>query len=795
MIINYLKIALRNIKRNKIYSFINIGGLAIGMACSILIMLWVYDEISFDTFNENGENIYRVVSDWETWNWNGLPISPEPLGPAILEGTPEVNNMFRILDYGKAVVKYNNSAFYESKGIIADPSIFMMFTFPFADGDPNTALSTPESIVISESFAAKYFGDLNPIGKDLEVDGELRTITGVYSDTPKNSHLNFDFVLNFEFIKDYSNYGTGWHAFNFTTYVLIENSGKKNLSDISEKITQIALDKESSQVNEGAKFRLQPLSEIHLYQFGWEPNYAVIGDSSQVYAFTLIAMFILLIACVNFINLSTASAHSRTREIGLRKTVGAIKKQLIFQFLSEAIVITFISIVISLVLVQLFIPEFNELTGKTVSLDYFNPLFLLALFLLLLITGGIAGAYPAFYLSSFNPLTVINAKGTSSVNQKKPTFRKLLVVFQFSLSIALIFITIIIYRQIDYSENMKLGYSKENLMYIPLNGELESKYSILKNELLQSSSVKEVSAHRYNFVTDPTPRAAGFKWEGMDRNRERDLDLIWSGVDYNFFEMLNINLAQGRTFSEKFSTDTEGVILNEAALAEMNLKDPLGKWISLGNWKKTIIGVANDVHFRSTKNKVNPRVFFLSDYNSASGIMLIKLSSAETANAIVYIEKLWNKYNSASPFEYGFIDEDYKNLYKSESDLSLIFRYFTTIAIFISCLGLFGLSIYSAERRKKEVGIRKVLGASTSEIVTLFVKEFLKWVLLANIIAWPAAYLFIDNWLNDFAYRVDIGITPFLLAGSMAIVIALITISYQSLKSALTNPINSIKYE
>lgn len=793
MLKNYLKIALRNIKRTKIYSLINICGLAIGMACSILILLWVYDEISFDSFNENKQDIFRVISDWEKWEWDGLPISPEPLGPAILAGTPEVNDMFRILEYGRAAVKYNNSAFYENKGVIVDPSIFSMFTFPFAKGDPNTALSTPESIVISESFAGKYFGNLNPIGKDLEVDGKLRTVTGVYYDIPQNSHLQFDFVLNFEFIKDYSDYGTGWNAFNFTTYVQVGNSSNKNISLISDKITQIALDNESAQVKEGVKFRLQPLSDIHLYQFGWQPSYTVIGDQSQVYAFTLIAAFILLIACVNFINLSTAGAHTRMKEIGLRKTVGALKKQLIGQFLSEAIIIAFISIIFALVLVQLFIPEFNELTRKSISLDYIDPYFILGLVIILLFTGIIAGAYPAFYLSSFNPLSIL--KGGSSINQKNPAFRKLLVVFQFSLSIALIFITIIIYKQIDYSKNMKLGYNKDNLMYIPLIGDLQSKYFLLKNELLNNNLIEQVSAHRYNFISDPTPRAAGFKWEGMEENRERDLDLILSGIDYSFFEMLDINLVQGRAFSEEYSLDKEGVILNKAALAEMNLKDPVGKWISLGNWRKTIIGVAENVHFRSTKNEVKPRVYFLSDYTSASGIMIIKINGAETQKAISFVESLWNKNNSASPFEFGFIDEDYENLYKSESVLNLIFRYFTTIAIFISCLGLFGLSIYSAERRKKEVGIRKVLGASTTEIVTLFTKEFLKWVLLANIIAWPAAYLFTENWLNDFAYRIDVGITQFLLAGSIAIAIALITISYQAIKAAIANPVESLKYE
>lgn len=791
---NYFKVALRNLYWHKEFAFVNIVGLTVGLACSILIFLWVWDELSFDQFNEQNENIYRVVSDWEKWDWDGLPISPGPLGPALAENINEVKNMFRIIEFDKAVFKYEDNVFYENRGIIVDPGIFSIFSFAFKKGNHKTALSTPESIVLSEKFTQKYFGSKDPIGQFIEVNGKLRTVTGVFFNIPKNSHIQFDFAVNIKFLNEYSNSGTGWNAFNFTTYLLLDKKEFRNIALISDVITQVALSNECSQVKSGVVFRLQPLKDIHLDPTGRKSNYTVIGDKSHVFVFTLIAVFILLIACINFMNLSTARSINRAKEVGLRKTVGAMKRQLILQFLSESILVASLSIIFAMILVEFALPTFNELSGKTISTDYSNPIFLLSLITVILFTGLLAGSYPALYLSSFNPVKTFQ-KGYKT-GKGSSTFRKILVVFQFSLSTALIFISIIIYQQVEYSKNMKLGYNKENLIYIPLIDNLVTQHEVMKNNLLKNTLIRNVSSHEFNFVSDPTPRTSGFMWESMNENREKNLDLILSGVDYNFFETLDIELVEGRNFSKIYSTDKDGVVLNEAALDDMKLKSPLGKWISLGNWKGTIIGVAKNIHFRSSRQVIEPRIYYLSDYTeSRSGIMLIKINGTKTSEAIAFVQSEWNRINPASPFEYEFIDEDYNNLYKSENQVLTIFKYFTTVAIFISCLGLFGLSLFSAEQRRKEIGIRKVLGASISEIVVLFTKDFAKWVLIANIIAWPIAYYFMNEWLLNFAYKVDLNIVPFVIAGFSTLIIAMLTVSSQAIKTSLTNPIESLRSE
>jgi ABC-type antimicrobial peptide transport system permease subunit len=478
----------------------------------------------------------------------------------------------------------------------------------------------------------------------------------------------------------------------------------------------------------------------------------------------------------------------------MRKTVGARKRQLVEQFLGESLLMTLIAMVFALIIVELTLPAFNELSGKSISTEYTNIVFIAGLIGTLLFTGIIAGSYPALYLSAFNPVRIL--MNGSKNNKGSSTFRKILVVFQFSLSVALIFITIIIYQQIEFSKNMKLGYNKENLMYVPIIENLQSKYEVMKNELIKSKLIYDVSAHNYNFVSAPTPRAAGFIWEGMEENRENDLDLIFSGVDYSFFEMLDIAPVEGRFFSKEYSTDNNGAVLNEAAIADMGLEESIGKRISLGDWEKTIIGVVKDVHFRSTRRAVEPRIYYLDDYSSnADGIILIKIDGTKTPEAISFIKDEWEKINSVSPFEYGFIDKEYESLYKSESRIGTIFNWFTLIAIIISILGLFGLASFLIEIRTKEIGVRKVLGASVPRIAILVSKDFIKWVLLANIIAWPIAYYFMNNWLQDFVYRVNLTIWPFIASGLIALILAVATVSYQSIKTATANPVDSLKYE
>ena len=790
---NNLKIAYRNIIRNKVYSFINISGLAIGIASALLIMLWVEDEISFDQFNENNNKIYRLVSDWKKWDWNGFPGTPEPLGPAIKSSLPEIDNFFRIAEFDRAVFKYNDKVFYEKRGVIVDHSLFSIFSFRFKSGNPKAAFNNPDGLVISESLARKYFGNKEPLGKFIKVNDKLKMVSGVFYDMPSNSHLQFDFALPFKFISKFANIATGWNAFNFTTYVLLNPDNYRNLTKVSEKMTNIGKSNECPQVKSGVIFRLQPLSEVHLDGSGGETNYLVIGSKSNVYIFSIIAIFIFLIACINYMNLSTIKSMNRAKEVGIRKTLGAKKKQLIWQFLGESILMSFIAIIFSVIIAKLTLPLFNDLIGKNLSIDFISLKFFCKLISIILFTGLIAGSYPALYLSSFNTIKIL--KKELQIRTSAVSFRKILVIFQFSLSIALIFVTIIVYQQINYSKEMKLGYNKENLIYIPIVENLKNKCEVMKNKLLSNPLIKGVSAHSYNFLTS-AQRAAGFRWEEMDESRKKSLDLIFSGIDYNFLMMMNIKLVEGRYFLKEDSIKKDGVFMNEAAVKDMNLKSPVGKWISLGKWKKTIIGVVKDIHFRSSRTNVEPRIYYLKDYSkNASGIILIRINGTKTSEAISLIKKEWNKINASSPFEYAFINDSYRNLYKAEIQIGTIFNSFSILAIFISCLGLFGLSKFSAEQRKKEIGIRKVLGASITGIIQNISKEFLILIIIANIIALPVALYAMKKWLQNFAYHVDLTIWPFLLSGILALLIALLTVSWQAIKAATANPVDSLRCE
>lgn len=793
MIKNYIKIALRNIQRHKIYSVINIAGLALGIACCTIIFLWVQDELSFDRFHENGKYIYRIVGDWERNSWDGFEGTPGPLGPAVQQEIPEVVVSARVADHARKVFRYGDKVFYEDDGVLVDPSFFDIFTFPFVRGDPT--FTQPTDLAISETLAEKYFGATDPIGKNIEIDGELTTIIGVFKNPPQNSHLQFQFVSSFEFITELSGWGTNWGGFNFVTYVHL--SPHSNLVSIGERMTEIALKNECSQVTRGVTFRVQPLYEIHLDARDYRRSAHNLGDASLVYAFTAIAIFVLIIACVNFMNLSTARSAIRSREVGMRKAVGARRVQVIRQFFGESILLAVIAGVFAAVLVVLMLPQFNALSGKNLQLHIVDYKISLAYCLIVLCAGLFAGIYPALMLSSFKPAVVL--KESKHIGKRGSAFRRILVVFQFALSIFLIIATLVLNRQMHFIRNRELGFDKDNVVFIPIKENLGDKYGTVKAELQRSPHVNSVSAS-WNYFPTSSWRNAGWQWEGRDPERERNVDIIMCGVDYGFFETLNIDIIEGRTFSREFAADQnrQSVIFNEAAIRAMDLDMAVGKWFNINrSTRADIIGIAKDVHFQSLRREIHSRVFFIYNMAGATreGIVLINIKGGQYEEALADIEEVWNQINPVSPFEYRFLDQAYDELYRSEQKTGTILNYFTWLAVIISSLGLFGLASFIAERRTKEIGIRKVMGASIQGIIILLSKEFTRWVLIANLVAWPAGYFVGKKLLQNYAYKVSLSIDLFVLSGLIALVIAVLTVSFQAFRAARSNPVDALRYE
>ncbi len=794
---NYLKIALRNLLRHKGYSFINILGLGVGIAVCIFILIWVQDELSFDQFHEKKDHIYRVVSDWKRNGWEGLEITPAPLAPAMQKELPEIVHAARVASHARLVFKYKDTRFYEEKGIMADPSLFEIFTFPFIKGDLESAFQNPADMVITESFGCKYFGNEDPMGKTILVEGRPVTITGVIQDIPRNSHLQFDFVSSFTFMEDMGewtyNYGTSWNAFNFTTYVLLwENS---DLQLLGKKMTEIGKRNECWQISKGLTFWLQPLSDVYLTARDWNIQWRILGDRKMVLLFSVIAGFVLAIACVNFMNLSTARSALRSKEIGMRKTIGAHRIQLVRQFFAESMVFTLIAGLIALGLVMVLLPYFNQLADKSLRINPLDISFLTGFAVIIIITGLLSGCYPAFFLSGFKPLVLF--RGSQLSDKRGSLFRKILVVFQFAISILLIFGTLIIYKQFHYIQNQNLGFNKKNVIYLPIKENVGTQYKTMKNELLTHPEIVSVSA-QYMGLTD-TWRGAGWEWEGRDPKRERHLDLVLSGVGYDFFKTLGLDIVEGRTFSEEISSDArESVILNQSAIRDMGLESPLGKWFKLSDDRLTkIIGIAKDANFQSLHQKINNRIFFITDMSHATsgGIVLIRIQSGKITKGIAAVRNVWKSVNPISPFEFHFVDETYDQLYAKEVKASQIFNTFTLLAIVISCLGLFGLSSFMIERRTKEIGVRKVLGAPVSKLILLLSQEFIRWVLIANLIAWPLGYFLMKQVLISYAYQVNIGVVSFLLSGLIALCVALLTVWYQAFKAARANPVESLRYE
>jgi ABC-type antimicrobial peptide transport system permease subunit len=793
MLLNIIKTVFRNIKKQKMYAFINIFGLAAGMACCILILLWTQHELSFDRFHQNYKNIYRIVADWPKYSWDGIEGTPQPLGKAVREQIPEVMDTVRISNHSSQVFRYQEKAFYENKGLIADPSLFKVFSFRFLKGAPETAFSMPSDIVITENLAVKYFGEEEPMGKVIEIEGKPAVVKGVIADPPQKSTLRFDYVSSFAFIKELSNYGAHWGAFNFNTFVLLRSDADPD--EVGAKITGLARDNQCPQVLEGACFRLQPLSRVHLDARKYQRETVLLGDRRTVSLFSAIAAFVLLIACVNFVNLSTARSSLRFKEIGLRKTVGATQSHLVCRFLGESFFMTGLAFALSLVLSCLLLPLLNRLSGKQLTLNLAQADSLIGIFIIFMATGLLAGGYPAVFLSRLNPSMTLKGKG----HPKKGglTFRRLLVIFQFTLTIILIIGTTTLAKQLHFISRSDLGFNKENIIQLPVKGKIASQYNSFKNELLQSPYVLSVTAEGYPFSKMTSRSSGNWDWEG--REGREDLDMIYCGVDYDFFKTLDLDLVEGRVFSKQHTSDKDSaVILNQAAVKAMGIDEPVGKWFSYSKEDNfTIIGVVRDARFRSLHHQVEPRIFYITDISTAgdNGLILVKIRGRNVDDTIAGIRKTWKRFDPVSPYEYQFLDEAYAEFYREEQRMLLVFNFFTAMSVFISCLGLLGLASFMAERRAKEIGIRKVLGAGERNIVLNMTRDFLRWVILANVIAWPVGYLMAKKILQGFAFRTAPGIEIFISVGVSVLLLAGITVGWQAVKAASTNPVEVLRCE
>ena len=796
MLKNIIKIAFRNILRYKANSFINICGLAIGIASCLIISLWVWSELNYDNFHNNSPNIYRSMSDSKYWE--AFFGSPAPLAPAIASEVPGIVDYTRLAEHPRRVFRYEDKAFYEEGGFIVDPAFFKIFTFPFKAGNPENPFTSPCDVVISAAMAQKYFGDVDPIGQNMQIDGNTATVTGVIADVPANSHLQFDYLSSFEYIRDLTCWGTSWGSFNFATYVLVQDNA--DIAGLGNKITETAVANNCPQaVGGNAKFYLQPLEEIHLdgrFPF----SYGKITDSVYLAIFSSIAVAILIIAIINFMNLSTARSASRSKEIGMRKTIGAKRFDLIMQFLGESVIITGIASVFALGLIELMLPIFNRYFDIKLSVEYTNINIIISLSIFVLLTGILAGSYPAFFLSGFSPMSAIKSSFSSSNKVsgigRKGNLRKALVVFQFVISIALIIGTTSMYRQLHFMKNKKLGFDKENIVYVPIKERIGSQYDAFKSELMHYPGVKGVSAQDYLCAT-MNNRTTDYGWEGKDL--ERSVDMLVSRVDYNFIDLLNLPLTDGRNFSREYLTDADqAFILNERAIEVMGIESPIGKQFSYGSKKGFIVGVVKNSYLRSLHHEIEPHVLHvMSDIASETeyGVILIKVNGSDVSHTLAAIEDVWNKFNPSSPFEFSFLDETYDRLYKNEEKINSLTYYFAILAVFISCLGLFGLVSYTIERRTKEIGIRKVLGASVSSIIRLVSKEYIVLVMVSCLIASPIAWYVIMKWLQNYAYRIDLGIEIFVIAGLSAMLIAFITVGSQAVKAASADPVKSLRYE
>jgi len=797
---NYLKIALRNMKRHKSYSLINIAGLAIGMACCILILLYIQFELSFDKYHEKADRIYLLKRFGNFGGTENTSSANNALVAGLMKKDfPEIANAVRIGFMPNPAVKYEENKFYEDKVIYADDSFLNIFTYPMIQGDPKTALEVPYSVVITEEIADKYFGSENPLGKSLRFNNKDDfTVTGVIKNIPRNSHLLFNMVCSFQTL--YQQYEKGHpHLNNFTsnvfrTYIMLKEGVNPDV--LTQKFPNFIEEyggKKLKALGISIEYFLMPLTDIHLHT-PLSGGRSGIGQILYVYVFTLIAIFILLIACINFMNLATARSAKRAQEVGMRKVLGAVKEKLVIQFLCESVFYSFCSLILSLLLVQLALPLMNSIAGYELTLSFSKLKWLLpGLIGIAIVVGFIAGSYPAFFLSRFQPVKVL--KGSIISGTSNSLFRNILVVLQFSISVTLIIGSLIIIRQLNYMKNKNPGFNKEQVVIIPFRDEqLRNSIETIKTELSGYSGIMYVSAS--SDIPGQYPQYNSKLPEGFPRDQYQLMyDL---NVYYDFIPAMGMELVAGRNFSREFGTDQRtAVIINETAAKEFGWENPVGKKIGDYTGIKTVIGVVRDYHQLPLSEEIKPLFIRITpeDIYNPYNLLSIRISPGDISRTIDYIRDTWNTIYPNHPFDYFFLDESFNEQFRETERLRGIFSYFAGLAIFIACLGLFGLASFTAEQRTKEIGIRKVMGATTPGIVIMLAKELIKLVLISNAIAWPVAYLIMKNWLYTFPYREHISFITFVVSGLIVLIIGIVTISYQSIRAGLANPINSLKYE
>ncbi|RIV17256.1 ABC transporter permease [Fibrisoma montanum] len=785
MLRNYLKIAWRNIAKSKTFSFINVLGLALGMTCSLLILLWVQDERSVNRFHANGPRIYQVLEN-QQWTGNDIsttPATPGPLAPALVAEVPEVEKAVKITWEEERLLALGQKA-YKEKGRIAGPDLFQIFTFPFLHGNAKTAILEPTSIVISEKVALKLFGKTDVLGRMIRLDNkEDRKITGVMQNIPETSSLKFDFVLPLEPFEKENQWITKWDNNGIRTFALLHANADVNR--VNAKILDFVHQHDKNVTT--IKTFLFPFEDSYLYSkfTNGKPDG---GRIDYVRLFTIVAIFILIIACINFMNLATARSAKRAKEVGIRKVVGAERSFLIGQFIGEAVLTAGMALIFAVLLIQVLLPVFNTLTEKQISIEYGNPYYWLTLLGLTLLTGIVSGSYPALFLSSLQPVKIL--KGTLRFKSGAVLFRQGLVVFQFALSLLLIIGTLIAGRQVDYIRTKNLGLDRENVVYMALEGDLPKRFDVFKQELLQSPGIQSVTSSG----SDPLAignSTIGVEWKGKD---PADKTLFTQmPVSYDFINTMKIKLLDGRDFSKNVVTDSTNYLVNEEAARRMGMKSPVGQDLKFWGKSGKIIGLMKNFHLNSLRVAIEPLILRLdTTYNST---VIIRTRPGDIEKAIASMQALSKKHNPAYPFAYEFADESFEKQYTSETLIGKLANYFAILAIFIACLGLFGLAMFTAEQRTKEIGVRKVLGASIPSIVTLLSKDFLRLVLIAIVIATPIAWYSMSQWLQDFKYRIDIEWWMFMGAGLLAIAIALLTVSFQSIKAALMDPVKSLRTE
>ena len=790
MIKNYFRIAVRNILKHKVFSLLNVSGLAIGLAASLLILIWVQDELSYDKFNVNAKNIYRVEEDqFYAGKRYHVTVTPHPSGPVWKTKIPEIVEQTRVNRLSRILFRQGDKLFFESSVVAADSGLFRMFSIPLISGDQISPLSAPHSIVLSEKLAGKYFGNTNPIGKTLILETKMEfTVTAIMKNLPHNSTLNFEAVIPYSFLKEIGAISDSWGNNSILTFIQLAKGS--DLLSVNKKLTDVVLEFHPTTTT---KFSVFPLLDIHLHsQFGYTETK---GPVIAVYIFSLIAIFIIIIACINFINLSTAKASLRSKEIGIKKASGAGRLSIILQFLFESLFLAVIAMIFSFLLVCLSLKTFNAVSGKNFVLnDLFTIRFLLNFLFVGLIAGFVSGIYPAFYLSSFKPVAVLKGEVVSGKGNIR--MRQILVVFQFAMSILIAIVAVNMFLQLKYLQNKELGFDKENIICIPMAEGMKTKYYSLKNELRKEPVVLGVTAARSNPVMIGS-NSGGAVWDGKDPDKQ--VLIGTNAVDYDYFSTMKMEIVAGRDFSTEFPSDfakdTLGnFLVNEEVVKIMGVAEPVGKNFSFMGIHGKIVGVLKNFYFQGADQQFEPIAFALTEPKYLS-VILIRIAGGNITESLKTVEKRWKEVMPEYPLNYTFIDNDYDGLYRAQTRFASLLKYFTILTVIIACLGLYGLALYSAERRTNEVGIRKVMGANSVIVIYELSKEFIILVLISIIIALPAGWLIVGSLLKQFANRITMNVAVFAAIAAAAVIVALFTVVFQAYKAASTNPAEALKIE